>query len=337
MSSPCAMPRLVVLCLGVGLASLASAAPVEVAMDKSSWRAAPGEAVEIRARLENRGPTAVYVNGISWSVSPEHGWSVDTGPFLAAAPVVLQPFESWEGVLAQVDIPPLATAGVGSVEIDVLGGDAEDQGDALCATTSTVSVNLPGCAPAVTTAPQDATATEGDAAAFTVTAGGGAGTTFQWRKDGVSLADGGNLTGTQTSTLHLASCASGDAGFYTVQLVNSCGELESDPARLTVQAVTGADVTLPRRLAIEGVAPNPAGASNVVLWALPAPGIARLELYDVGGRRQRMLVNGFSPAGHHRVQWDGTDDHASRLPPGIYLLRLSAMGTVVSRKVALIR
>ena len=336
MSSSCAMPRIAVL-LGAFLASWASAAPVEVATDQSSWRVAPGEAVEIRARLENRGPTAVYVNGISWSVSPEHGWSIDTGPFLAAAPAVLQPFESWEGVLAQVNIAPTATAGVGSIEIDVLGGDAEDQGDALCATTSTVSVNLPGCAPAVTTAPQDVTATEGDAAAFTVTAAGGAGTTFQWRKDGVSLADGGNLAGTQTSTLHLVACAAGDAGFYTVQLVNSCGELESTPARLTVQAVTGAGVTLPRRLAIEGVAPNPAGASSVVLWALPAPALARLEVYDVSGRRRRLLVNAFSPAGHHRMQWDGTDDRASRLPAGIYVVRLSAMGTVVSRKVALIR
>jgi hypothetical protein len=40
-----------------------------------------------------------------------------------------------------------------------------------------------------------------------------------------------------------------------------------------------------------------------------------------------MLVNGWQPAGRHRVQWN-----AEGLPAGIYLLQMTARGEMLTKK-----
>ena len=84
------------------------------------------------------------------------------------------------------------------------------------------------------------------------------------------------------------------------------------------------------------VAPNPFSGRALVRYILPMSAEVRLELYDVGGRRVRVLQDGFQPAGEHQIGF--SDD---RLANGIYLLRLqgSAAGTRldVTRKLLLVR
>jgi flagellar hook assembly protein FlgD len=63
-----------------------------------------------------------------------------------------------------------------------------------------------------------------------------------------------------------------------------------------------------------------------------------LAIYDVAGRRVRMLVDGrMTEAGDHRIDWDGRSDAGSRLASGVYFARFVAEGQVSARKLIMLR
>ncbi|HSU55492.1 MAG TPA: immunoglobulin domain-containing protein, partial [Candidatus Dormibacteraeota bacterium] len=87
--------------------------------------------------------------------------------------------------------------------------------------------------PAITRQPVSLTNNAGTTATFSVGATGTS-LTYQWRKGGTNMANGGNVTGATGSALALANVASGDAGTYSVVVANSAGSVTSTPATLTV-------------------------------------------------------------------------------------------------------
>jgi flagellar hook assembly protein FlgD len=63
----------------------------------------------------------------------------------------------------------------------------------------------------------------------------------------------------------------------------------------------------------------------------------RLEVYDVSGRRVRVLLAGSESAGPHEVAWDGCDDMGRPVASGVYFMTLEAGETSVSGKAVLLR
>lgn len=80
--------------------------------------------------------------------------------------------------------------------------------------------------PSITASPTGGTYAEGSMVTLTVQAEGG--TAFQWKKDGVDIA------GAKGSSYTLLNLTPGDAGSYTVKVVNPAGDVTSDPAVLVV-------------------------------------------------------------------------------------------------------
>jgi arylsulfatase A-like enzyme len=78
----------------------------------------------------------------------------------------------------------------------------------------------------------------GATATFSVSAGGVPPFSYQWRKGGVGLNDGGNVSGAKTNLLNLASVSYLDAGGYSVVLSNGFGSVTSATATLTVRDPT---------------------------------------------------------------------------------------------------
>jgi len=81
-----------------------------------------------------------------------------------------------------------------------------------------------------------------------------------------------------------------------------------------------------------GVAPNPFRADATVRFTLERPGHARIDLFDVAGRRVARLVDREQGAGAHGVAIDGRD-----LSPGVYFLRLEAGGRTEMRRIVRLR
>lgn len=71
---------------------------------------------------------------------------------------------------------------------------------------------------------------EGQALTLSVSALGSMPLTYQWRRDGADLLDDGRITGTTSSSLHIAPAMFSDTGAYDVVVTNACGTATSDPA-----------------------------------------------------------------------------------------------------------
>lgn len=79
------------------------------------------------------------------------------------------------------------------------------------------------------------------------------------------------------------------------------------------------------------LSPNPARGSAEVSFTLPVAAHARLDVYDVTGRRVASLHDGVTAAGAHRVRWTGVAGSGERAAPGAYLVRLTAGEATVQR------
>jgi hypothetical protein len=82
----------------------------------------------------------------------------------------------------------------------------------------------------------------------------------------------------------------------------------------------------PRAAALT-VAPNPFTEAALLRLTLPAPGPARVEVFDALGRRVAVLHDGPLPAGETALRLRG-----AALPPGVYLARVLAAGGPLVRR-----
>jgi hypothetical protein len=92
----------------------------------------------------------------------------------------------------------------------------------------------PPTAPTIIAQPQSRTNNAGTAAIFSVTAEGTEPLSYQWRRDGVPLAAGGNVVGAQNPTLTLNNVLKADEGSFDVIITNIAGAVTSQVATLTV-------------------------------------------------------------------------------------------------------
>jgi|GEM_PF-1039523 len=90
---------------------------------------------------------------------------------------------------------------------------------------------------AITAQPIDETECIGQNVSFTVTVTG-SNLFYQWKKNGVGLIDGGNVSGALTNTLNISGILAGDNGVYTCEVTGSCNIVNSDPANLILNTNT---------------------------------------------------------------------------------------------------
>ena len=82
-----------------------------------------------------------------------------------------------------------------------------------------------------------------------------------------------------------------------------------------------------------GLYPNPMRERGALRFTLERRGPVCVEIFDVGGRRVRTLMeHRNAPAAHYELAFDGRDSGGRRLGPGLYLYRVQAPpGTVTGR------
>jgi hypothetical protein len=127
--------------------------------------------------------------------------------------------------------------------------------------------------------------------------------------------------------------AAGTAGLYLQNasvwvddfVVASCANTVTDTA--TPQAAT-LDVS---------VFPNPFNPSTTISMSLGQAGRAHAALYDVAGRRVRVLADGDFAAGTHALRWDGTDGEGRSMASGIYYLNVRTAGTARMERLVLLK
>jgi hypothetical protein len=79
--------------------------------------------------------------------------------------------------------------------------------------------------------------------------------------------------------------------------------------------------------------PNPTRGLAVFALRLARPERARVEVYDLQGRRVATLYDGVAPAGALPLSWDGRDARGVRAASGVYWVRAEAAGKSLLRKI----
>jgi len=177
-------------------------------------------------------------------------------------------FQSVEGLTYQwlkdgEELPGRTTS-----QLEISNAQPADEGEyrlriangltSLLSNPATLTVLPPAVAPTITQQPMNVAAIAGQTASFTVTATGTAPLTYQWRKGGTPLNNGGNVSGADTATLTLANIQPADAGSYDVVVSNSAGMDLSEAAVVLVevpaepQKITGITATATSELVSHG-------------------------------------------------------------------------------------
>jgi len=84
-------------------------------------------------------------------------------------------------------------------------------------------------------------------------------------------------------------------------------------------------------------APNPTGTKAAMRFGVPRSANVSLRVFDASGRAVRELVGGYLPAGRYSASWDLNDGSGHRVSRGVYFLRLSHEGTILTRSITVTR
>jgi flagellar hook assembly protein FlgD len=90
-------------------------------------------------------------------------------------------------------------------------------------------------------------------------------------------------------------------------------------------------------LALHPNHPNPFNPRTTISYTLPRDMSVVLAIYDVEGRLVRTLHAGSARAGRNEIEWDGTDARGETVSSGIYLYRLQADKSTLTRKMVLLK
>lgn len=93
----------------------------------------------------------------------------------------------------------------------------------------------------------------------------------------------------------------------------------------------------PAGLSLSAPRPNPSASSVALTLTLPRAAWVAFDVTDVQGRTVWRGEAGMRGPGSHALAWPGTSSAGGRVPPGLYLARVSAAGETVVRRVAIVR
>ena len=216
---------------------------------------------------------------------------------------------------------------------------AQDPCGGAATTTVALSIAVANCAPVLAAIPPQ-TVTELSTLTVTPAASDGDGDTLRWT--GSALPSGATVaptTGVFTWTPML-----GTAGTYpgvTLTATDGHGGTAARSFDVTVQMnTTGIDVRFlpaPTSLRIAEAVPNP--FADHVTFVIGTPHAARgtVSVWNAAGQQVATWAARAFLAGYNPFVWDGRDMHGTRLPAGVYLVRIATATEQASQRVTIVR
>jgi hypothetical protein len=105
----------------------------------------------------------------------------------------------------------------------------------------------------------------------------------------------------------------------------------------TVTAAADGAGGTPQATVITAIYPNPFNPRTTIAFDVAEAGSIELAIYDLRGRRVRVVEAGTWPVGRYEAIWDGQDDDGRAAPTGTYCCRLATTGGAQTMKLTLAR
>jgi len=97
------------------------------------------------------------------------------------------------------------------------------------------------------------------------------------------------------------------------------------------------DTSLPHCLAMTAAYPNPFNATCKIELSIPTAEPVTLAIYDLAGRKVRVLANERLDPGVHQVSWDGRDYAGRTVASGTYVLNLVQGEYAATSRISLVK
>lgn len=127
--------------------------------------------------------------------------------------------------------------------------------------------------------------------------------------------DGGYILAGQTD-----SYGAGGTDIYIVKI-------SSEPAGINFQ-----DAALPRTIILSWNYPNPFNASTTIEYDLPSTSDVTIDIYDILGRKVKMILNEYQQSGLHRIVWKCKDEKS-----GIYFYKIESGDRIETNRMLLLK
>jgi hypothetical protein len=82
--------------------------------------------------------------------------------------------------------------------------------------------------------------------------------------------------------------------------------------------------------------PNPAERGTTFRFDVPRTAHVRIDVFDLQGRRVRVLLDGDISPGSQAIEWDGRDDRGNPVGPGVYLYRMTSDSVRAEKRLVLL-
>ncbi len=169
---------------------------------------------------------------------------------------------------------------------------------------------------------------------------------------GLSIALSDNGAGIDVSTVNVVCGARElpcrfDEETSSVVIAGEDLPMESDePMLVTVRDRAGNETSrpvtpdfsaLPLMVRVGQNTPNPFNPVTTIPVTISAGAHVRITVYDMLGRKVRGLADGFMGAGTHSFVWNARDDEGRTVSSGLYICRVAAGSTNITRKMLFVR
>ena len=115
--------------------------------------------------------------------------------------------------------------------------------------------------------------------------------------------------------------------------------IPDDLNALIISLALGDDKHLlyPEEISLHQNYPNPFNPVTTIHYDLSYSALVSIDIYDMNGDLVAELFKDYQNAGHHSINWNGTNDNGQLVSAGIYLYSINVVGLFQARKMTILK
>jgi len=115
---------------------------------------------------------------------------------------------------------------------------------------------------------------------------------------------------------------------YRLKLIDRSGEFNYSDT-ITIDITSAKSFTLYQNY------PNPFNSETVIRFLITQNEQVSLRIFDITGRKVKLLLSDYKHAGNYSIKWDGTDNLGNKVASGIYIYQLKMNKQILTKKMFL--